>query len=92
MNLHILQQHLRCKWLIIPAAGDADVIDVQILLPPRLIARDIADLLAQLDGREIKLAGGTVKLATKGLTIEQMQPDWRTKRAIRSTSFAAWPN
>ena len=44
-----------------------------------LIARDIPDLLAQIDGREIKLASGTVKLATRGLTIEQVEPDWRTK-------------
>jgi membrane-bound serine protease (ClpP class) len=44
-----------------------------------VIAKDIPDLLAQVDGREIKLASGTVKLATRGLTIEQVAPDWRTK-------------
>ena len=44
-----------------------------------LIARDIPDLLAQLDGREIKLASGTVKLATRGLVVERIQPDWRTQ-------------
>jgi membrane-bound serine protease (ClpP class) len=44
-----------------------------------LIARDIPDLLAQLDGRDIKLASGTVKLATRGFVIEHIQPDWRTQ-------------
>jgi membrane-bound serine protease (ClpP class) len=53
------------------AARARNVIDV--------IAKDIPDLLAQVDGREIKLASGTVKLATRGLTIEQIAPDWRTK-------------
>jgi membrane-bound serine protease (ClpP class) len=43
------------------------------------IARDIPDLLAQVDGREIKLASGTVKLATRDLAVEDFQPDWRTK-------------
>ena len=53
------------------AARERHVIDV--------IAKDIPDLLAQVDGREIKLASGTVKLATRGLVIEQVAPDWRTK-------------
>ena len=30
-----------------------------------LIARDIPDLLARIDGREVQVAGGTVKLATR---------------------------
>jgi membrane-bound serine protease (ClpP class) len=53
------------------AAREKNVID--------LIARDIPDLLTQLDGREIKLASSTVKLATRGLAIEHVEPDWRTK-------------
>jgi membrane-bound serine protease (ClpP class) len=44
-----------------------------------LIARDIPDLLAQIDGREVRLANRSVKLATTGLTIERVDPDWRTK-------------
>ena len=44
-----------------------------------LIARDIPDLLAQVDGRDIKLASGTVKLATRDLPIENIEPDWRTR-------------
>jgi membrane-bound serine protease (ClpP class) len=44
-----------------------------------LIARDVPDLLAQIDGREVHLASRTVKLATAGLTVERVDPDWRTR-------------
>jgi membrane-bound serine protease (ClpP class) len=44
-----------------------------------LIARDIPDLLAQINGREVRLANRPVKLATAGLTVERVDPDWRTK-------------
>jgi membrane-bound serine protease (ClpP class) len=44
-----------------------------------LIARDIPDLLTQVDGRDIKLPTGTLKLATRDLPIETIEPDWRTK-------------
>jgi membrane-bound serine protease (ClpP class) len=44
-----------------------------------VIARDIPDLLTQIDGREVKVANNTVKLATRGLTIETLEPDWRTR-------------
>jgi membrane-bound serine protease (ClpP class) len=53
------------------AALQRNVIDV--------IANDIPDLLAKADGRDIKLATGTVKLATRGLPINHIEPDWRTK-------------
>ena len=44
-----------------------------------LIARDVPDLLAQIDGREVRLGNRTAKLATAGLTVERIDPDWRTK-------------
>lgn len=44
-----------------------------------LIARDLPDLLAQLDGREVKLAHRTVKLATHELAVVRAEPDWRTR-------------
>ncbi len=44
-----------------------------------LIARDLPDLLAQLDGREVKLAQRTVKLATHELSVVRAEPDWRTR-------------
>ena len=44
-----------------------------------LIAPDIAGLLAQLDGREVKFGDHTVKLATRDLPVQRMKPDWRTE-------------
>jgi membrane-bound serine protease (ClpP class) len=53
------------------AALQQKVIDV--------IARDIPDLLAQIDGREVKIGDRSLKLATRDLAIERMKPDWRTQ-------------
>ncbi|HEY1492469.1 MAG TPA: NfeD family protein, partial [Steroidobacteraceae bacterium] len=53
------------------AALQQKVIDV--------IARDIPDLLARIDGREVQVAGTTVKLATRGLEVVRARPDWRTQ-------------
>jgi membrane-bound serine protease (ClpP class) len=53
------------------AALQQKVIDV--------IARDIPDLLAQIDGREVKIGDHAVKLATRDLPIQRMKPDWRTE-------------
>lgn len=44
-----------------------------------LVATDLADLLDKLDGREVDVGNDTVTLATKGITIERVDPDWRTK-------------
>jgi membrane-bound serine protease (ClpP class) len=44
-----------------------------------LVARDIPDLLTQIDGREVKIALRTQKLATRDLTIQHVKPDWRTQ-------------
>jgi membrane-bound serine protease (ClpP class) len=44
-----------------------------------LIARDVPDLLAQIDGREVHIANRTEKLATRDLTVVRMKPDWRTQ-------------
>jgi membrane-bound serine protease (ClpP class) len=44
-----------------------------------LIARDVPDLLAQLDGRQVKVADRTVTLQTRGLAIVRVEPDWRTR-------------
>lgn len=53
------------------AALKANVIDV--------IARDVPDLLAQLDGREVRVANETVKLHTRDLAVKFEKPDWRTE-------------
>jgi membrane-bound serine protease (ClpP class) len=52
-------------------ALDANVIDV--------VASDLADLLEQIDGREVEVRGETVTLATAGLIFERVEPDWRTR-------------
>ena len=44
-----------------------------------LIAKDIPDLLQQVDGRTVKIAGGQVTLHAKSLTLERVTVDWRTK-------------
>lgn len=44
-----------------------------------VIARDLPDLLAKVDGREVRVGEKTVKLATRALTVERMKPDWRTQ-------------
>ena len=44
-----------------------------------LIAADMPDLLAQLNGREVRLGDHAIKLATRDLTVERVKPDWRTQ-------------
>ena len=44
-----------------------------------LMAEDVADLLRQLDGRQLKAGGVTVTLATGGIVIERFDPTWRTE-------------
>lgn len=53
------------------AALQQKVIDV--------IAPDLPELLLRIDGREVHIADRTVRLATRGLTVERMKPDWRTQ-------------
>ncbi|WP_218179354.1 NfeD family protein [Hydrogenophaga aromaticivorans] len=42
-----------------------------------VVARDIADLLAQIDGRTVRMASGELRLQTRGLTTVAQPPDWR---------------
>jgi membrane-bound serine protease (ClpP class) len=45
-----------------------------------LIARDVPDLLARIDGREVQhIDNRSEKLATRDLTVVRMKPDWRTQ-------------
>src|SRR5690606_40278667 len=43
-----------------------------------IVARDIAHLLEQIDGREIRLASGSVTLNVTNATVEYRDADWRT--------------
>ncbi|MGY6551544.1 MAG: NfeD family protein [Erythrobacter sp.] len=53
------------------AALAANVID--------LVARDDADLLAQLDGMEVNIAGRPITLDTADVTLSEQELDWRTR-------------
>jgi len=44
-----------------------------------LVATDVDDLLAKIDGRTVEVLGKQVTLDTADLTIEQVEPDWRTR-------------
>jgi membrane-bound serine protease (ClpP class) len=44
-----------------------------------ILARDRADLLAQADGRTVRLADREVKLATRGAELQVILPDWRQR-------------
>lgn len=44
-----------------------------------LIAEDLDDLLAQLDGRTVKVLGQERTLATRGAPVEHLEPDWRNR-------------
>ncbi|WP_260602410.1 nodulation protein NfeD [Variovorax sp. MHTC-1] len=44
-----------------------------------LVARDVADLLMQVNGREVAMEGGTVRLATQRAQLLAFDADWRTR-------------
>jgi len=53
-----------------------------------LIAKDVPDLMAQIDGRSVKTPGGDVSLQTKGRSIVEIKPDWK----MRIMSVISDPN
>ncbi len=44
-----------------------------------VVARDLDDLLEQIDGMSVVMESGDATLETAGLTIERFDPDWRTQ-------------
>lgn len=44
-----------------------------------LVAKDVPDLLAQAHGRTVDLDDGPLELATLGLEIREVEPDWRSR-------------
>lgn len=44
-----------------------------------LIATDYSDLLTKIDGRKINILGQDKVLSTKHITVERIEPDWRTR-------------
>ncbi|MEK9952138.1 MAG: nodulation protein NfeD, partial [Curvibacter sp.] len=55
-----------------------------------VVATDVDALLAQIDGRTVRLHAGDLKLATRGLATETWLPDWRQRllSVIANPSFA----
>ena len=55
-----------------------------------IVATDIGDLLTQMDGRRVRVHGAEVTLATRGLAVETLLPDWRMRllSVIANPSFA----
>jgi membrane-bound serine protease (ClpP class) len=55
-----------------------------------VLAVDLADLLAQVHGRRIRLQSGEVTLATRGVATELLLPDWRQRllSVLANPSFA----
>jgi len=53
------------------AALKQNVVDV--------VARDLPDLLSQIDGREVHVGNNVMKLATRDLSITNLKPDWRVE-------------
>jgi membrane-bound serine protease (ClpP class) len=44
-----------------------------------IVARDVPDLLRQLQGRKVKTADRELVLDTQGLAVKSIAPDWRTR-------------
>ena len=44
-----------------------------------VLARDVADLVAQADGRTVRLNGEPQVLTTAGAVVETLSPDWRAR-------------
>lgn len=53
------------------AAAKENVIDI--------VAGSVDDLLLKLNGRSVRAGGNDIKIDTEGLTIERLEPDWRTE-------------
>lgn len=64
------------------AVRDAASLSAQSALQQNVIdivARDSADLLAQLNGRSVKVGAGEVRLDTRGMALSDVTPNWRTR-------------
>ena len=69
------------KWAEL-AVRDAASLTAQEALEKNvidLVADDLTALLDQLDGRKVDVKGRIVTLNTRGLVIERITPDWRSK-------------
>lgn len=69
------------KWAekAVREAASLSAVDARKQNVVDLIADSMADLLRKADGREVKIGEKKVRVATKGATIIEILPDWRTK-------------
>src|SRR5262245_6162210 len=44
-----------------------------------VIAKDVEDLLVQIDGRKVATPAGEVQLETRGLQVVELKPDWKSE-------------
>ncbi len=44
-----------------------------------VVAGDIAELLAKIDGRMVATAAGSLTISSRALQVESIDPDWRTQ-------------
>lgn len=54
----------------------AEALEINVI---DLVARDLDQLLIQLDGRKVPLADGERTLSTRRIAVEFVEPDWRTE-------------
>jgi membrane-bound serine protease (ClpP class) len=54
----------------------AEALELQVI---DLVAADLPDLLRQLDGRTVNVAGIDRVLDTRGLVLDTLEPDWRSR-------------
>jgi membrane-bound serine protease (ClpP class) len=47
-----------------------------------IVAKDVPDLLQQLQGRKVTAAGHELVLDTRGLAVQNIAPDWRTRALL----------
>ena len=62
------------------AVRDAATLTASAALKERaidLIAKDVPDLMAQIDGRSVKTSAGDVRLETKGRALVEIKADWK---------------
>lgn len=53
-----------------------------------LLAADLGELLASIDGRTVATAGGDTEIRSDGVAVERLGPDWRTRLLAVITSPA----
>ena len=56
--------------------GATDALEQNVI---DVVATDLDDLLAQVDGRSVNMERGEATLATSGLELVRQDPDWRTR-------------